>query len=166
MTETPHPWDRLPDEGAKAYDAFRTYGALGARRSIVAAIQESTQGVPSSTQISRWKRWSAKHHWVSRTLARDEWLARTADEQVQANLHQCYLAITTVAHEFILSKNPEKVRIGSAMLKDHYPPVSRIADVSERFEDLSDVPTESLERMRAIRDAAREANGKDGSTVH
>ena len=152
-----HPWERLPREGSKAYDALRTYCALGARRSIAAAIQETTQTLPSASQLTQWKRWSKAHHWVSRSLARDEWLAHTADEQVKVNLHQCYLAITTVAHEFISSKNPEKVRIGSAMLKDHYPPVARVADVSERFEDLSDVPDAALDRMREIRDAARKA---------
>ena len=157
MTETPHPWDRLPNETEKAFEAFRTYCGLGARRSIVSAIQSITRESPTEGQLRQWKSWSTKHHWVSRRLARAEWFARTADEQVQANLHELYLEITTVAHEFILSKDPEKVRIGSAILKDHYPPVSRVADVSERFEDLSDVPDEELQRMREIRDAARKS---------
>ena len=182
MTETPHPWDRLPKESLKAYGVFRAYCAMGSRRSIRELARQEYRKAKSNsgeeselviatgkivTTVTQWLNWSAKHHWVSRTIARDEWFARTADEQVQANLHQCYLAITTVAHEFISSKIPEKVRIGSAMLKDHYPPVSRVADVSERFEDLSDVPDDQLARMRAIRDAAREANSKgQDSTVH
>lgn len=159
MTDTPHPWDRLPHERVKAFDAFRTYCKLGVRRSIVSAIRSITEASPTQGQLRQWKSWSAKHHWVSRSLARDEWLASTADEQVQANLHECYLVITTVAHEFILSRDPAKVRIGSAMLKDHYPPVARVADVSERFEDLSHLSDEKLDRMRAIRD-------EDAETVH
>ena len=148
MTDTPKPWDRLPYESAKAFDAFRTYCDLGARRSIPAAIQSTTETLPTDSQITQWKRWSGKHHWVSRTLAHAEWKARTADEDAQARLHECYRAITTVAYKFIASEDPEKVRIGSTMLKDHYPPVARVADVSERFEDLSDVPDADLEKMR------------------
>ena len=40
----------------------------------------------------------------------------------------------------------------------HFPPIQRVADVSERIEDLSDVPDATLEEMRAIRDAARQKN--------
>ena len=36
--------------------------------------------------------------------------------------------------------------------------MQRMADVSERIEDLSDIPDEALERMKAIRDAARAKN--------
>ena len=36
--------------------------------------------------------------------------------------------------------------------------MQRVADVSERIEDLSDVPDATLEEMRAIRDAARQKN--------
>ena len=36
--------------------------------------------------------------------------------------------------------------------------MQRVADVSERIEDLSDVPDTTLEEMRAIRDAARQKN--------
>ena len=37
----------------------------------------------------------------------------------------------------------------------HFPPIQRVADVSERIEDLSDIPDADIERMKAIRDAAR-----------
>ena len=37
--------------------------------------------------------------------------------------------------------------------------IQRVEDVS-RIEDLSDVPDEELQRMREIRDAARQANAK------
>ena len=30
--------------------------------------------------MGTWMGWSAKHKWVSRSLARDEWIARTSDE--------------------------------------------------------------------------------------
>ena len=37
-------------------------------------------------------------------------------------------------------------------------PIQRVADVSERIEDLSDVPDAPRDEMRAIRDAARQKN--------
>ena len=41
----------------------------------------------------------------------------------------------------------------------HFPPIQRVEDVS-RIEDLSDVPDDELQRMREIRDAARQATAK------
>ena len=41
MTETPHPWDRLPNETTKAYAAFLAYINLGARRSIREALRQT-----------------------------------------------------------------------------------------------------------------------------
>ena len=154
MTETPHPWDRLPTETAKNFAAFRAYATLGARqRSIAAAVKKTTKGVPSAAKLARWKSWSTKYHWVSRTLARAEWQARTADEAVQEGLHEVYLAIVTVAHEFLTSRDPEQVRIGSKMVRDHYPPVTRVADVSERIADMPPgISQDQIDRMKAIRD--------------
>ena len=40
----------------------------------------------------------------------------------------------------------------------HVPPMQRVADVSERIEDLSDVPDATRDEMRTIRDAARQKN--------
>ena len=58
------------------------------------------------------------------------------------------------------------VLAASRIIRDHYPPVDRVADVSkeERIEDLSDLSDEDLDRMREIRDAAREKNGQTPDT--
>ena len=40
----------------------------------------------------------------------------------------------------------------------HVPPIQRVADVSERIEDLSDVPDAPRDERRTIRDAARQKN--------
>ena len=50
-----------------------------------------------NTTVRRWLGWSAKHRWVSRADSRDEWLARTADEQVVINIKACLLALTETA---------------------------------------------------------------------
>ena len=69
-----------------------------------------------------------------------------------------------VAYKFIMSEDPERVRTGSAIIKkDHFPPVQRVADVSEPIADLPYMPPEKLEKWRAERDAkdAREASKKE-----
>ena len=50
-----------------------------------------------------WLGWSARHKWVSRSLARDEWIARTSDDQIVSNVTACKLALTTRAHDFLTS---------------------------------------------------------------
>ena len=86
MTDTPRLWDRRADETPKSYAAFRAYVALGARRSVREAARQyhakatsvgEIKGVEDTT-IRTWINWSAKHKWVSRSMARDEWIARTS----------------------------------------------------------------------------------------
>ena len=167
MTETPHPWDRLPSETPKSYKAFLAYVALGARRSVrEAARQYHAKTKPSGeelTTVNGWLTWSSKYKWVSRCLARDEWIARTSDEQIVANLAACKLALTTRAHDFLTAKDAKDFLRAARALSLHFPPIQRVADVSERIEDLSDVPDEELNRMREIRDAARKAKDSDNS---
>ena len=43
--------------------------------------------------------WSARHKWVSRSLARDEWIARTSDEQIVSNVTACKLATGCARYE-------------------------------------------------------------------
>ena len=35
--------------------------------------------------MRKWLGWSAKYKWVSRSLAREEWIASTSDEQIIIN---------------------------------------------------------------------------------
>ena len=53
----------------------------------------------------------------------------------------------------------------SRALAHHFPPVQRVADISERIEDLSDIQDADIERMKAIRDAARAKNEQTNSDV-
>ena len=165
MTETPHPWDRLPAETPKSFAAFLAYIALGARRSVREAARQSNIESASETAIDttvrRWLGWSSKHKWVSRGLARDEWIAQVSDDQIVKNLTACKLALTTRAHDFLKAGDGPDFLRASRALNLHFPPVQRMADVSGRIEDLSDVPDEELDRMREIRDAARAKKGDD-----
>ena len=108
--------------------------------------------------VMQWLRWSSKHKWVSRSLVRDEWIARTADEQVVINLKACLLALTESALKLLESNDSRDFLRAARALALHFPPIQRVEDVSERIEDLSDIPDEDLDRMRAIRDEARRKN--------
>ena len=162
MTDTPRLWDRRADETPKSYAAFLAYVALGARRSVREAARQycvkTASSGPKNTTVKHWLRWSARHKWVSRSLARDEWIARTSDEQIAANLKACLLAMTTRAHDFLTANDAADFLRASRALAQHFPPIQRVADVSERIEDLSDIPDADLERMKEIRDAARAKN--------
>ena len=107
------------------------------------------------TTVHTWLGWSSKHKWVSRANARDTWLARVTDEQILANVKACQLAITTRVHDFLTSTDSAVFLRGARAFSLQYPPVPRVADVSERIEDLSDIPDADIERMREICDAAR-----------
>ena len=166
MTDTPRLWDRRADETPKSYAAFLAYVALGARRSVREAAHQnhiktiSTGKISSveDTTVRTWLGWSARHKWVSRSLARDEWIARTSDEQIVSNVTACKLALTTRAHDFLTANDSVDFLRAARALSLHFPPMQRMADVSERIEDLSDIPDADIERMKAIRDAARAKN--------
>ena len=166
MTDTTRFWDRRADETPKSYAAFLAYVALGARRSVREAarqyhINTTSTGEISSvedTTVRTWLGWSAKHKWVSRSLAREEWIAHVSDEQIAANIKACLLALTTRAHDFLTANDGPNFLRAARALSLHFPPIQRVEDVSERIEDLSDIPDATLEEMRAIRDAARAKN--------
>ena len=158
MTDTPRLWDRRADETPKSYAAFLAYVALGARRSVREAARQhcvkTASSGPKNTTVKHWLRWSARHKWVSRSLARDEWIARTSDDQIVSNVTACKLALTERAHDFLTANDGPNFLRAARALSLHFPPMQRGADVSERIEDLSDIPDADIERMKAIRDAA------------
>ena len=78
--------------------------------------------------------WSAQHKWVSRSLARDEWIARTSDEQIVSNVTACKLALVTRAHDFLTSTDSAVFLRGARAFTLQYPPIQRVEDGSERIE--------------------------------
>ena len=166
MTDTPRLWDRRAAETPKSYAAFLAYVALGARRSVrEAARQYHSKTIAAGeisgaedTTVGTWMGWSAKHKWVSRSLAREEWIARTSDDQIVSNVTACKLALTTRALDYLTANDSADFLRAARALSLHFPPMQRVEDVSERIEDLSDIPDADIERMKEIRDAARAKN--------
>ena len=146
--------------------SFLAYVALGARRSVREAARQNhvkttsagdIKGVEDTT-VRTWITWSAKHKWVSRSLARDEWIARTSDEQIVSNVTACKLALVTRAHDFLTSTDSVVFLRGARAFTLQHPPVQQVEDVTP-IEDLPDLSDADLDRMRAIRDEARQKNG-------
>ena len=100
-----------------------------------------------------WLGWSSKYKWVSRSLARDEWIASTSDEQIIINKLACDLALVTRAHDFLTSTDSAVFLRGARAFTLQHPPVQQVEDVT-RIEDLPDLSDADLGRMRAIRDAS------------
>ena len=51
---------------------------------------------------------------MSRSLARDEWIARTSDDQIVSNVTACKLALTTRAHDFLTANDGPNFSPGGA----------------------------------------------------
>ena len=163
MIETPQPWDRRSNETTKAYAAFLDYINLGAHRSIRKVARQHHANSTSNgdiksvegTTVRTWLGWSSKHAWVSRATARDDWIQGTSDEQLRINILACELALVSRAQDFLRSTDSEVFLRGARAFTLQHPPVQRVADVSERIEDLPDMSDADLDRMRKIRDEAR-----------
>ena len=164
MSETPHPWDRLPAETLKAHEAFLAYVNLGARRSV----REAARQHHSQLHIKR--RYQERRGYDGQDMA---WLvlearlgepcerSRRLDSRHvrRAGPHQhpgLQAGAVTRAHAFLSSTDSEVFLRGARAFTLQHPPVQQVEDVT-RIEDLSDVPDAELDRMREIRDAARKA---------
>ena len=142
--ETARDVARRADETPKSYAAFLAYVALGARRSVREAAHQnhiktiSTWKISSveDTTVRTWLGWSSRHKWVSRANARDALLVRVSDEQIVVNLKACHLALTTRAHGFLTANDGGDFLRAARALSLHFPPMQRVADVSERIEAL------------------------------
>ena len=119
-----------------------------------------------STTVSRWLAWSARHDWVARANSRDAWLAHTADVETAANVRKCLLALTETALKLLETGDSHDFLRAARGIALFFPPVQRVENVSERFEDLSDLPDEAIEAMKEIRDAARRQNAIADEPLH
>ena len=74
---------------------------------------------------------------MSRSLARDEWIARTSDDQIVSNVTACKLALTTRALDYLTANDGADFLRAARALSLHFPPMQRVEDVSERIEGRS-----------------------------
>ena len=97
---------------------------------------------------------------MSRRAAYVEWTVRECQDATQLGLMQIRRRFIDTANTLLDDGSVPAVRAASRIIVENFPPVARVADVSdgERIEDLCDIPDADLERMREIRDAARAKN--------
>ena len=75
--------------------------------------------------------------------ARDEWIARTSDDQIITNILACKLALVTRAHDFLTTTDSAVFLRGARAFTLQHPPVQQVEDVT-RIEDLSDLSDADL----------------------
>ena len=135
-----------------------------ARQNNIKTTSLSEKNTRVNTTVRRWLGWSAKHRWVSRAAARDAWIAQVEDEQIVINIKACMVALTETALTLLKTGDSKDFLRAARAFTLQHPPVQRVEDVSERFEDLSDLSDEALNRMKAIRDSERTKNKQ--SLIH
>ena len=69
--------------------------------------------------------------------------------EIVSNVTACKLALTTRAHDFLTANDGPNFLRAARALSVHFPPLQRVADVSERIEDLSDVPDATLAQVES-----------------
>ena len=155
MTDTPHPWDRRAAESDPAFEAFAAYLDTGSLRDA----WRQRSGKDKATAVpGAWTGWSTKHNWVSRRAAYVEWTVRECQDAIKAGLVQLRKRFIDVANTLLDDGGLPSIRAASQIVRDHFPPVERVTDVSdaERIEDLSDLSDEDAgPHAREIRDEAR-----------
>lgn len=82
-------FERLPDEGSRAFAAFCVYRDLGPARSLDKAYRKHSQDTGSAatgTRASgRWEQWAQDHQWRERAAAYDAERERRQREQAEAD---------------------------------------------------------------------------------
>ena len=126
-----------------------------------AACETRTGNEKATSPPGAWTGWSTKYNWVSRRRAAFvEFTVRECQDAIQIGLVQIRKRLIDAANELLDDGGVPAVRAASRVIVENFPPVARVADVSdgEQFEDLSDIPDADIARMKEIRDAARQKN--------
>lgn len=81
------PWDRQPDEGAKAFAAFTVYADLPAdKRSLLEAARKYSNRPDIKSVPGRIAKWSTDFNWLERATLKDAWrddLRREAEAKTE-----------------------------------------------------------------------------------
>jgi hypothetical protein len=175
------PWEQRADEPTAAYEAFKVYRDLGARRSVdaVAAAlgghQEGTKRAPGHL-----KKWSSAHNWVERAIAYDahqasllqkgvdkaterqgrEWAERRdrayrdlADRWEKRLKQSDVIAAMPLVRQTV-ERDGQRVTIDPAAVLDHYRAVQMASRAQQRL-------VEVLDRGLALEARAAEATAAE-----
>jgi hypothetical protein len=80
------PWDRQPNESAKAFEAFAIYRDMSCQRSLASAAWKLHK---SRTLLERW---AAAHGWVQRVAAWDAYNDRESRNELEQQRRRAHLS--------------------------------------------------------------------------
>ena len=159
--ETEKPYERKPNESAKAFAAFRTYAGQGPKRSLAAV------GQVLGTSVGLIERWSRRHDWVNRVRAHDAHLAAVEREDLEAKMRakaEEWLRRQQELREQEWEVHDDCIRAGKEALKRFHENVRRgatLGDVSRIFE----VGSKMGRLASGLATDRTEITGEDGGPV-
>lgn len=129
----PDPWDRLQDEGVRAYEAFCVYRDMGTQRSL-SKVAEKLQ--KSETLMGRW---SGNHNWVKRAAAWDDEQERIEREIAQKEQAKAIRDMRKRHADIATAMIVKAARALARIPEDEIKPgdVSRMVDVASKLERIS-----------------------------
>lgn len=130
----PKPWEQQPDEGDKAFDAFRVYRDMSREERSVRAVARAVN--KSSTQIGRW---SSRHSWQKRIAAWNAEQDRREREAAEAQRIKDVLAMRK-RHANLAVDMLEKAANALAQIPEDEikaTDISRMVDVASKLERIS-----------------------------
>ena len=130
MTETPHPWDRLPTETDPAFEAFALYLEHG---SLMASWRQHSGNKKAINVPGGWTNWSRQNDWVKRRAAYVDATIRECQESLQAGLVQLRRRFVDEAAKLLDEDDLSAKRLSSDIIKAHFPPVA-VSEVSQKID--------------------------------
>jgi BMFP domain-containing protein YqiC len=130
-----YPWDRLPGETSKAYEAFRAFRDLGPRRRIIDAPTAS---------IRQARLWARLHSWTARAVAWDDETGRLEDaDRLEAlrSMHSNHARAARAVQQYALAAL-SRLDVADASPSD----VARLLELGARLERLT--LTQSVEELQ------------------
>lgn len=96
------PWDRQPNEPARAFESFAVYRGLGSKRSIAAAARQTQRSERTA------QGWAQTYRWEERAAAWDRQLDRERQEKQRGAIQQTNEDFGNLART-MLSKSAQRL---------------------------------------------------------
>lgn len=139
------PWERLPNETSKQYDAFCIYRDMGIERTI----SEVARGWSKSGAKSRLQEWATKNNWQSRATSYDDYIDEIKRFRQEEEIKEMASRHAREAQLF-QEKAIERLKVlDNNNLKPQ--DVIKFYDIAVRIERLSrGVPTENIKQENEV----------------
>ena len=109
-----NPWDRLPEESSKAFEAFKVFRDLGLKRNQM-KVNEILRGKEGRGAMGVW---AMKFKWAARANAYDRHLDRMETEAKAEAVAEMAKRHASIASDFILKVSKRLLEIDPAKLNN------------------------------------------------